>query len=92
MRNIMFNYHHKKAFFMNYQLTAVIWEEDGQYVSKCPELELASCGDSPEEAKRNLVEAVELFIENARKLGMWEDVEPSLKTHNKFTSRFEVAA
>jgi predicted RNase H-like HicB family nuclease len=77
---------------MNYHLTAVIWEEDGVYVSKCPELELASCGDTPQEAKKNLMEAVELYLENARLLGILEDVSQALTTENKFSSSFEVAA
>ena len=31
-------------------VTAIIWQEDNVYVSKCPELEVASAGDTPEEA------------------------------------------
>ncbi len=77
---------------MQYHLTAIIWEEDGQYVSKCPELEVASWGYSPQEAKDNLKDAVELFLENAKELGMIEDVLPSLIAENKFTSPLEVTA
>ncbi len=77
---------------MNYHLTAIIWEEEGIYVSKCPELEVASCGDTPEEAKRNLMEAVELYLENARELDLWDDIVPSITATNKFTSAFEVPA
>jgi predicted RNase H-like HicB family nuclease len=39
-------------------LTATIWEEEGVYVSKCPELSVASCGDTPEEALSNFKDAV----------------------------------
>lgn len=46
-------------------LTAVIEREDDGYVSLCPELDIASQGDSVEEARRNLVVAVELFLETA---------------------------
>jgi len=77
---------------MNYHLTALIWEEDGQFVSKCSELEVASWGPTPQEAKVNLKEAVELFLENAKELGILEDILPSLITENKFTSQLEVAA
>jgi predicted RNase H-like HicB family nuclease len=45
--------------------TAVINEEDGGYVSLCPELDIASQGDTVEEALRNLKEAVEMFLECA---------------------------
>lgn len=47
------------------QLTALIEREDDMYVALCPELDIASQGDSVEEARRNLTEAVELFLETA---------------------------
>ncbi len=43
-------------------LTAVIRSEDGQYVSLCPELGVASCGDTPEEARAMLKEALESYL------------------------------
>lgn len=46
-------------------LTATIWREDDGYVSLCTELDIASQGNSVEEARRNLREAVELFFETA---------------------------
>jgi predicted RNase H-like HicB family nuclease len=50
---------------MQRQLTAIIEREEGGYVSLCPELDIASQGDSVEEAKDNLREALELFFETA---------------------------
>lgn len=50
---------------MQYKLTAVIEREGNGYVSLCPELDIASQGDSIEEARKNLLEAVELFFEIA---------------------------
>ena len=47
------------------RFTAMIYREDGGYVALCPELDVASQGDSVEEASANLREAVELFIETA---------------------------
>ncbi len=47
--------------------TALINEEDGGYVSLCPELDIASQGDTVEESLRNLKEAVEMFLECAPK-------------------------
>ncbi|MEO1148468.1 MAG: type II toxin-antitoxin system HicB family antitoxin [Cyanobacteria bacterium J06638_22] len=47
------------------QFTAVIEREDKGYVSLCPELDIASQGDSVEEARTNLIEAIELFFEVA---------------------------
>ena len=77
---------------MKFNLTATIWDEEGAYVSKCPELGVVSCGDTPKEALENLKEAVELYLENAKKLGMIEDINTSLTSHYKFTSTFEVVA
>lgn len=47
------------------QLTAVIQAEGDGYVSLCPELDIASQGDTVEQARANLREAVELFFECA---------------------------
>ena len=50
---------------MQKQLTAIIEREDDGYVSLCPELDIASQGDTIEEARDNLREALELFFETA---------------------------
>ena len=47
---------------MKQQFTAFIAREGKGYVSLCPELDVASQGDSIEQACRNLQEAVELFL------------------------------
>jgi predicted RNase H-like HicB family nuclease len=47
------------------QLTAVIEREGDGYVATCPELDIVSQGDTVEEARHNLVEAVEGFFEVA---------------------------
>jgi predicted RNase H-like HicB family nuclease len=44
---------------------AIIEREGDGYVSLCPELDVASQGDTIEEARNNLAEAVELFLETA---------------------------
>ena len=46
-------------------LTAIIEREDDGYVALCPEPDIASQGDSVEEASRNLREALILFFETA---------------------------
>ncbi len=50
---------------MNRKLTAIIEREENGFVSLCPELDIASQGDTIEEAKKNLQEAIELFFESA---------------------------
>ena len=47
------------------QLTAIIEREDDGYVALCPELDIASQGESVEAARANLQEALELFFEVA---------------------------
>ncbi len=47
------------------KFTAIIEREEDSYVSLCPELDIASQGSTKEEAKENLVEAIELFLEVA---------------------------
>lgn len=74
-----------------FEYTAVVWNEEGSYVSKCSELGVASCGDTVEEAVSNLKEAVELYIENAKALGIMEDIEGSITAKEKFTTHIEVA-
>lgn len=47
------------------QLTAVIEQEGDGYVATCQELDVVSQGETVEEARMNLVEAVEGFLEVA---------------------------
>ena len=50
---------------MNRQFTAVIEREGDAYVALCPEFDVASQGNTIEEALSNLKEALELFLECA---------------------------
>lgn len=43
-------------------VTAVVRREGKQFVSWCPELDIASCGNSEEEAEKNLGDALELYL------------------------------
>ena len=47
------------------KFTALIEKEGNGYVVLCPELDIASQGNTVEEAKSNLQEALELFFEHA---------------------------
>jgi predicted RNase H-like HicB family nuclease len=60
-------------------LTATLWEGECVWVAKCPETGVASCGDTPQEALSNLKEALELYLENARELGMRDEFVELLK-------------
>jgi len=50
---------------MKRQLTAIIEREGEGYVALCPELDIASQGDTIQEARENLRESLELFFESA---------------------------
>ena len=50
---------------MTRKLTAIIEREGNGFVSLCPELDVASQGNTIDEAKKNLQEALELFFETA---------------------------
>jgi len=47
------------------RMTAIIEREDDGYVALCPELDIASQGSSVEDARSNLIEALQLFFEAA---------------------------
>ena len=44
------------------EFTSLIFKEGETFVSYCPELGVSSCGDTVEEARRRVVEAVRLFL------------------------------
>ncbi|MFZ1322394.1 MAG: type II toxin-antitoxin system HicB family antitoxin [Ignavibacteria bacterium] len=70
----------------SHQLTAIIGKENNGYTALCPELDVASQGDSIEEAKDNLKEAVELFLEDA------SENEINERLHSEiFITRIDVA-
>lgn len=72
---------------MNLQkFTAIIEREADGYVSLCPELDIASQGDTVEEAKTNLTEAIELFLEAADET----EIKSRLRTEI-FITQLEVA-
>lgn len=71
---------------MQKQLTAIIEREGDGYVSLCPELDIASQGDTIEEARKNLQEALELFFETA------SPMEIQTRIHEEiYVTRVEVA-
>jgi predicted RNase H-like HicB family nuclease len=67
------------------QVTAIIEREGDGYVALCPELDVASQGDTIEDARKNLQEAVELFLEAA------DPSEIEQRQHSEvFVTRLEV--
>ena len=70
---------------MTRSLTAIFIREGNGFVAICPEVDVASQGDSVEGAKKNLQEAVELFFECASA----SEIEERLSSES-FVSSLEV--
>ena len=50
---------------MNRRLTAIVEREGDGYIALCPEVDVASQGDTVAESRENLREALTLFFETA---------------------------
>lgn len=68
------------------QFTAIIERGGEQFVALCPELDIASQGETVEIARNNLQEALQLFFESA------SDKEILERVNNKvFITRLDVS-
>lgn len=54
---------------MKIEFTVQIWKEGKMFVSFAPELDVSSCGKTENEARKNILEAVSLFLQEAKKMG-----------------------
>lgn len=52
----------------------MVFKEEETYVGYSPELDVSSCGRTQQEAKKNLHQAIQLFIEETRETGSLEDI------------------
>lgn len=68
------------------QLTAIIEREGDGFVALCPELDVASQGETVDEAHGNLKEALELFFETASP----QEIEDRIH-EEVYVTRIEVA-
>lgn len=64
------------------KLSAIISKEEDEYVALCPELDVASQGNSIEDALASLKEAVELYLEDKKGI--------KLSEASPFVTTFEV--
>ena len=53
----------------NLVVTEEVWKEGNMYTAYCPELDVTSCGRNIEEARKNLLEVIEIHLEETAKLG-----------------------
>lgn len=54
--------------------TVHIFKEGSTYVAYVPELDVSSCGASREDARRNIGEAVQAFVETSGELGTLDEI------------------
>jgi predicted RNase H-like HicB family nuclease len=56
------------------RIRAEVFQEGDQYVAICPELNVSSFADTPQDAVRSLREAVSLFLEECHRMGTLRQV------------------
>ncbi len=56
------------------QFNTQVWKEGGMYVSYAPQLDVSSCGNTIDEAKKNIREAVGSFLSEAQKMGTLDQI------------------
>ena len=54
---------------MKIKVTEEVWKEGNMYVSYCPELDMAACGKTIEESKKNLKEVISINFVECQKMG-----------------------
>jgi len=58
----------------NVSFTVHIFREEKMYVAYVPELDLSSCGTTDEEARKNIQDAVQGFLETSRDMGTLKEI------------------
>jgi predicted RNase H-like HicB family nuclease len=58
---------------MKLKMTIETWEKGAWYIAKCSELDFVSQGKTPEEAKQNLLEVVEIQFEEMTVMGTLDE-------------------
>jgi predicted RNase H-like HicB family nuclease len=58
---------------MKLGLTIETWRQSNWYIARCPELDFVSQGRSVAEARRNLLEVIQIQFEEMTALGTLED-------------------
>jgi len=59
---------------MNLGFTVRILKETGTFIAHVPELDVSSCGDTEADARRNIADAVQGFLDTARDQGTLNDI------------------
>ena len=69
----------------NLVVTEEIWKEGNMYTAYCPELDVVSCGRNIEEARKNLLEVIEIHLEEVTKLGTLKEFLENVSHARLFT-------
>jgi predicted RNase H-like HicB family nuclease len=64
------------------RLTALVWQEGDEYVSLCPELDVASFGGTIDEALTMLREALEVYFAGSERPELPQHGDPLMTTIN----------
>lgn len=59
---------------MDIEYSIQIWQEGKQFVAHAMPLDVMSCGQTPDQARQAVYEAVELFLETAGEMGTLREV------------------
>ena len=54
--------------------TVHLFKEGDVYVAHVPELDVSSCGDTPEQARENIQDAVRGFLETSQEMGTLKEI------------------
>jgi predicted RNase H-like HicB family nuclease len=89
---------HAMQMTINVNIPVITREEDGVVVAECPLLDIVTQGNSVDDAKNNLVEAVGLFLGTCIEMGTFSQVmkecglvkAPSQEDANDNTDHLEV--
>ena len=60
--------------FQKVMLTVTFYREGNKFIAYSPALNLSTCGDTQEQAKRRFEEMLGIFLEEVDKMGTLEDV------------------
>ena len=58
---------------MEINITVEVWQKGKWFVSKCPELDFISQGKTRDDARKNLLEVIQIQIEEMKKMGTLND-------------------
>ncbi len=58
----------------NISYTVHTFKEGNSYVAYVPELDVSSCGATPEEARKNIRDAVQAFLDTSTEMGTLEEI------------------